>query len=466
MVVSQTDRSSLESLLRPAEPVPMVDAPNGDHGVIVQSGGSETDWLTSGAWRLLAAAGISEGAGTPIATFTTGSGSAVTASFDETTRRVMVPFSLEEAYRNYITERWASNSQHRRLSPHHLNLFYRTKVLVPRNLQIRARRMIIRWQGRPEFPEWPLDLSVARLLRFYAFCILLARGQTQAPFRWFWPNGHGAALILTHDVENDSGIRNVLALADLEEGFGLRSSFNFGAWYTIDPGLVRELLDRGFEVGVHGLRHDRSLFHSREAFEAQLPVLATFKQHLGGSGFRSPATYRVHNWLADLPFDYDCSVPHSDPYEPQPGGCCTLWPFFIGPLVELPYTLPQDYTLFTLLGHRTPDLWIEQADRIEKQNGLIQCVSHPDRGYLADREKNAHYSEFLAAMSERSSIWKTLPQDVASWWRLRGSDHEGGSHNSPPPTDGLMHLGATPEDVCFEPTPATTGSSIPGSDRT
>ena len=27
--------------------------------------------------------------------------------------------------------------------------------------------------------------------------------------------------------------------------------------------------------------------------------------------------------------------------------------------MELPYTLPQDYTLFTLLGHRSPELWLD-----------------------------------------------------------------------------------------------------------
>ena len=72
-------------------------------------------------------------------------------------------------------------------------------------------------------------------------------------------------------------------------------------------------------------------------------------ERLGVEGFRSPATHRVNAWLADLPVSYDCTVPMSDPYEPQPGGCCSPWPFFIGSVVELPYTIPQDHTTFTLL---------------------------------------------------------------------------------------------------------------------
>ena len=131
-------------------------------------------------------------------------------------------------------------------------------------------------------------------------------------------------------------------LADLEEDLEFRSSFNLGGWYRVDPGLLRELSGRGFEVGVHGLRHDRSLFSSRAAFEAQQPALRELMERLGAVGFRSPSTHRVLNWIGELPVEYDCSMPHSDPFEPQPGGCCSLWPFFIGGVVvELPIRCPK-----------------------------------------------------------------------------------------------------------------------------
>jgi hypothetical protein len=127
----------------------------------------------------------------------------------------------------------------------------------------------------------------------------------------------------------------------------------------------------------------------------------------------------VFDWLGELPFEYDCSVPHSDPYEPQPGGCCTPWPFFIGPVVELPYTMPQDHTLFTVLGHDTNDVWIAQLDRLIAENGLVQCVTHPDPGYLGDRKKRALYEEFLDVATASPGLWHSLPRDVAAWWRQR-----------------------------------------------
>jgi peptidoglycan/xylan/chitin deacetylase (PgdA/CDA1 family) len=214
----------------------------------------------------------------------------------------------------------------------------------------------------------------------------------------------------------------MLEIADLEQERGFRSSFNIVASsYPIDHGVVRELKDRGFEIGVHGLRHDRSLFASRAAFVRQLPQVEEAVRALGAEGFRSPSTYRVYEWLAELPVLYDASMPHSDPFEPQPGGCCTLWPFAIGDVIELPYTMSQDHTLFTLLEERSVEPWIRQVDAIEQRNGLIQCVSHPDPGYLGDADKRALYVELLDALANRTELWRALPRDVASWWRRRGT---------------------------------------------
>ena len=254
-------------------------------------------------------------------------------------------------------------------------------------------------------------------------------------------------MILTHDVESEEGVSLALDIADLEETLGFRSSFNLGGWYHVDPGIVRELTGRGFEIGIHGLRHDRALFSSRSAFDAQRPELASLASRFGAEGFRSPSTYRVFDWLAELPVSYDGSIPHSDPFEPQPGGCCTLWPFFIGNVVELPYTLPQDYTLFTLLAQKSPVLWIEQANRIAEEHGLIHALSHPDRGYLAEPRNRNSYREFLLAFSERDEIWKPLPRDLAAWWRLRDK----GEAEEASLSRGIIRIGDSVDEVELQP---------------
>jgi hypothetical protein len=359
--------------------------------------------------------------GDPIAAFLRDDGSETHAVFDERSGNVIVPFSLAEAYTSYVSEGWRDGVPARGLSQETLAGYYRVRALIPRRVQLAARRRLIRRQGAPDFPAWPCDVSVSLLARFYATCALRVAGAGEGSFVWFWPDGHHAAVVLTHDVENVDGIRLALELADLEQEHGFRSSFNFGAWYQVDPGILRELHERGFEIGMHGLTHDRALFSSREAFEERLPALAALAERLGAVGFRSPGTHRVSSWLGELPVEYDCTVPNSDPYEPIPGGCCSVWPFSIGPVVELPYTLPQDHTLLTLLRHRSPELWLEQAAVLEREYGLIQCVSHPDPGYLGDSEKRAIYRAFLEGLSERDKLWRALPREAAAWWRLRAT---------------------------------------------
>ena len=396
------------------------------------SGDGRAEWLRAGDWRLLASArGESDRTGSVIERFTLESGTSVTAVRHED-GAVYVPFDLEEAYGNYVNEHWVSAASVRALSDRQLQLYYRVKRLVPPRLRLAARRAFIRRGSLPEFPTWPFEPGGDRLVRFTARCLLEAGDVEETEFAWFWPHGHHAALILTHDVESASGLRGALEIADLEESRGVRSSFNIVAdEYEIDFGVIRELAERGFEVGLHGLHHDRSLFSSREEFERQLPALRKAALRLGAVGFRSPSTYRVQSWIGELPIAYDGSVPHSDPYEPQPGGCCTLWPYMLGGVVELPYTLPQDNTLFNLLQHDTADLWLRQLAIIEERAGLIHCLSHPDPGYLGRPNTRAIYAEFLEALSARETLWKALPRDVADWWRRRERGETTGDEQRP-----------------------------------
>ena len=130
----------------------------------------------------------------------------------------------------------------------------------------------------------------------------------------------------------------------------------------------------------------------------------------------------------------------------MPGGCCTLWPFFIGDLVEVPYTLPQDHTLFTVLGKTAAEDWLKQVEAIESRNGLIQCLSHPDPGYLGDPDKRALYAELLDALAERPQLWKPLPRELVDWWRRRDA--------AEPADDisyGVIHRGVDSPFATLEP---------------
>lgn len=419
-------------LLAPLEPIAPADPSwtphgalaKGDEAVRCQSGEGDPGWLRAPGWRAFARASPGIGGGEALETFRLDAGGTA-VSFRDGHGDVVVPFGLADAYAGYTAEHYAGSGKERRLSPAALNAFYRVKRAIPRRAQVAGRRALIRWQGLPEFPAWPIDSSVADLLRFWIRCELIAREERELRFRWFWPDGARAALVLTHDVESAAGLRNAVRIADLEEERGLRSSFNLvAAQYPIDWGVVRELTSRGFELGLHGVFHDRSMFSSRAEFDRQQPALREMAERLGAEGFRSPATHRVHDWLAELPVSYDCTVPISDPYEPQPGGCCSPWPYFIGAVVELPWTLPQDNTTFTLLRERSIDLWMRGVKEIEGSFGLVQCLSHPDPGYLGEPDREALYVEFLDAVARRPGLWRALPREVASWWRSRDAGLE------------------------------------------
>ena len=135
------------------------------------------------------------------------------------------------------------------------------------------------------------------------------------------------------------------------------------------------------------------------------------------AGFRSPLTHRNPEWMQALDVEYDLSFFDTDPFEPIPGGSMSIWPFFIGHFVELPYTLVQDYTLTSILRETSPKIWLDKIGFIEKYHGLGLVNSHPD--YLKSEYSLDIYYAFLAEMRKRDDYWHALPNEVAKWWRLR-----------------------------------------------
>jgi hypothetical protein len=221
-------------------------------------------------------------------------------------------------------------------------------------------------------------------------------------------------------VESIQGFDFIPELAKLEENLGFRSSFNLVLEkYPIDERLVQSLQERGFEIVVHGLKHDGKLFTSKKHF---LKRAERINQYIGKHhtrGFRAPLMHRNPEWMQALDVDYDLSFFDTDPYEPQPGGTMSIWPFFIGRFVELPYTLVQDCTLASVLGETTPRLWLEKLDFIEQYHGMALMNTHPD--FLREERVLGIYIDFLRNMKEKKGCWHALPYQVAGWWRDRAS---------------------------------------------
>ncbi|MBN1427324.1 MAG: hypothetical protein JXB07_02995 [Anaerolineae bacterium] len=306
-------------------------------------------------------------------------------------------------------------------------LYYMLKPLLPRSAMTLLKRLN-RYAVEPQFPlNWPIEKRFVHFQYEIMRRLLLRREQPTLTFKRFWPDDFRYAFVLTHDVESEEGQALVRDIAGLDEQYGFRSSFNFvPERYPLDQALIAELKERGFEVGVHGLKHDGKLFSSYQKFTERAYCINAHLKEFQAVGFRAPMTHRHPEWLQDLDIEYDLSFFDTDPYEPLPGGTMSIWPFFIGHFVELPYTLPQDSTLVSVLGETSPRLWIEKVDFIEQYRGMVLVNTHPD--YLPDGMDRDMYESFLAAMQSRSGYWHALPRDVARWWRTRSD--EGSDHNT------------------------------------
>jgi glycosyltransferase involved in cell wall biosynthesis len=297
------------------------------------------------------------------------------------------------------------------------NWFYSLKPVIPRSLQIVVRRHIVRQTARRSRDFWPIwEASAA------------------PPPRWpGWPYGKRFALVLTHDVESETGVARCEELAKLEEQRGFRSTFAFVPLrYQTPEALRHRLSERGFEVMVHDLHHDGKLYRTRSIFEQRKVGINYFLRRWGVSGFCSGSMHHNLRWIGQLEIDYDISTFDVDPFEPQACGLGRIFPCWVESpnrerrgFVELPYTLPQDFSLFVLLRERTNVLWRQKLDWIAEKGGMALIKTHPD--YMefgaGDRQMDRYpvelYTEFLDYIQSGygGQFWLAHPSEVARYWR-------------------------------------------------
>jgi hypothetical protein len=296
-------------------------------------------------------------------------------------------------------------------------LYYVLKPLLPRQLRYSMRRLRAHYKLRSAV-NWPIMESAA-----------------QPPAGWKgWPDGKKFAVLLTHDVEGQLGVDRTLQLAALEKRQGFRSAFNFipEGEYRVSAELRDRLTADGFEVGVHDLHHDGSLYRSHGSFEAASAKINRYLGEWGAVGFRAGFMFHNLEWLKGLNIEYDASTFDTDPFEPQPDGVSTIFPFWVprGPgsgYVELPYTLPQDSTLFLIFRDKANDVWRKKLDWVAAHGGMVLLNVHPD--YVAFDRPAAKVGEFpaefydqlLAYVREKyaGAYWHGLPRDLARYIRAQ-----------------------------------------------
>jgi len=346
---------------------------------------------------------------------------------------VRLPFSPEEILDNLRMERYPDSDPPEGRDHGLKKLYYVMRRFTSMSIRRRIQKHHARNWKKRMFPRWPVDTSVENICEKVLSMALEASGCDTIPFIWFWPKGAPACVIITHDVENERGRDLSPQLMDVDDCLGFKAAFQFvpEGRYALSPNLLDEVRARGFEVGIQDLNHDGRLYDDRAEFLRRVRLINRYGANYNARGFRAGVLYRRQEWYADLKFSFDMSIPNVAHLDPQHGGCCTVMPFFIGDILELPVTTTQDYTLFHLLDQRSTDLWASQIELILRKNGLISFIVHPD--YVMDPENLAVYEDLLRhlrRLREESNIWCALPSEVDVWWRARSQMRlvqEGGS---------------------------------------
>jgi hypothetical protein len=313
------------------------------------------------------------------------------------------------------------------------NLYYDLKPYLPHPVRMAFRKRLAQRILKRNSNVWPINPACAA-----------------KPPGWVgWPGNKQFALVLTHDVESRKGVDQSEALLALESDLGFRSSFNFipEGSYRVDEALIHRIKAEGFEVGVHDLHHNGKLYRNKKKFDAAVPRINKYLREWNAVGFRSGFMHRNLDWLHALDIEYDMSTFDTDPFEPQPDGANTIFPFWVPDrhhdglsnticrknsscgYAELPYTLPQDSTLFIILGEPNIATWMEKVEWIAGNGGLVLLNTHPD--YICFDTRNSPrscamyssslYLEFLNEIKAKyaDAYWHALPREVANFTRTK-----------------------------------------------
>ena len=296
------------------------------------------------------------------------------------------------------------------------NCYYQVKPYIPRSSQIFLRRQVVCLKKQYLGNNWCFPQNIC------------------APSKKFlgWPDNKKFALVLTHDVDTARGHEKVIDLLNMEKKLGFRSAFNFvPERYQVSESLRDKIVNSGFEVGVHGLNHDGRLFKSKSIFDGRAKKINHYLKDWQAVGFRAPSMHHNLEWIHSLNIEYDCSTFDIDPFEPQSDGCNSIFPYIVENqlnghfYIELPYTLPQDFTVFILLKNFNLSIWRRKFDWLVNKGGMVLINTHPD--YMSFDTNMIRYDEYSAELYKdfldfikfeyQNQYWNALPVEMASFWR-------------------------------------------------
>lgn len=270
-----------------------------------------------------------------------------------------------------------------------------------------------------------------------------------------FPEEHKFALCLTHDVDllkphscRNFGIprpvkRGLMRLSrkfetawnfkrvlDLEESLGARSTFFLMAMdsseqdfnYRLEDmsGEIGMILDRGWEIGLHGGHRASTDAAALRAEKARLEGVLGRKAVGCRNHYlkmRIPSTWRIQS---EAGFEYDSTLGYADTIGFRNGMCHPFTPYDLSAeepidIVEIPLAV-MDGSLFDHMRLDPAQAWDAVrglVDRVLACQGILTILWHNTHtgGEMLD-----FYRRILQYSGEKGA-WMTCGQEISRWWR-------------------------------------------------
>ena len=209
-------------------------------------------------------------------------------------------------------------------------------------------------------------------------------------------------------------------------------------------GLMRNIVDDGAEVGIHGYVHNdyRSLDQASQYKQTECAITAFQRAHIPYEGFRNPYlgwTEESLRVFSALHFSYDSNeaVLHDvidqgrlmptlrsgfekslELFQAIACNGYTLRPHFEESLLRFPISIPDDEMLFDRLritdAQEVGRIWSKIMERVYGLGGIYILNLHPERALLCKRALEALLS---TASSQPLPVWLPRLKDVVLWWK-------------------------------------------------
>lgn len=266
------------------------------------------------------------------------------------------------------------------------------------------RKNVSKWA---DFPMWPIDLSVdflADLAGLNNYCLI----QKKTP------------VILSHDIDSHEGLNNLVGMfLDIEEKVGaISSNYIVPCAWKLDENLLKEVQDRGHEIGVHGYDHsNKTPFLEKELVEKRVQEGFYKLSKYNVLGYRSPSLLRTQILMNTLKkyYSYDSSIPTTGGLFPVPNnGCASARLFKYNGIIELPLTMPRDGSLL-FLGYEPNEIfkvWVKCAKKIAASKGIVVLLTHCEERFSGNKEMLTVYTDFLEFISNSPEFIWSNPSEV------------------------------------------------------